>query len=399
MLDPVGDSVKFIRNISILSASMAVVPGVALGKAAAVSGESTTVLDPEPFTTTRANALGGALSTVADDLDALYYNPAGIGGLGLSNRSAKAPFVPGLYFPYVAESMNANAQSTQKQFNAKGAQNDAGAGAAIMDDNAGKRQYARVSFIPMGLMLGRTAIVPVIDHQIAAVPVVNSPGDVKIRYRTFSGFMIGSSVADNANRFSLGFSQAFGTIQETAGTFKYVDMVDVEKRKAIFAQNRDSYAAKSTNVGMTIRVPKSIAPTFSVVARNVGNTKNPSSDSSAEPLVYKEDLTTGFSISPQIGKNGRLNMMIEGGYLTQQSIPAKKKIRAGVELLLGGETDKSILGLRVGGNDAGASYGAHLNVGLIGLEAESHAVDIGIDNERLIERRSSAVISINVASF
>ncbi|MEI6399197.1 MAG: hypothetical protein WCO71_10535, partial [Pseudomonadota bacterium] len=61
--------------------------------------------------------------------------------------------------------------------------------------------------------------------------------------------------------------------------------------------------------------------------------------------------------------------------------------------------DKSILGLRVGGNDAGASYGAHLNVGLMGLEAESHAVDIGIDNERLIERRSSAVISINVASF
>jgi hypothetical protein len=268
-----------------------------------------------------------------------------------------------------------------------------------MDANAGKRQYARASFIPMGLMLGRAAIVPVIDHQIAAVPVVDSPGDVTMRYRTFSGLMLGTSVADNGNRFALGISQSFGTIQETAGTFKYVDTVDVEQRKAIFKESRKTYAAKSTNVGMTIRVPKSVTPTFSVVARNMGNTKNTSSDAATEPLVYKEDLTAGFSISPEIGKFGRINMLIEGGYLTQKSMAAKKKIRGGVELLLGGDTGHSVFGLRVGGNDAGASYGAHLNLGLIGLEAESHAVDIGIDNERLIERRSSAIIFINVASF
>jgi len=378
---------------------MAAAPDVVLGQTTVTTADSSTVLDPEPFTTTRANGLGGALSTIADDLDALYYNPAGIGGLGYSNRSPKAPFVRGLYFPYAGGSINANAQSTQKQFNAKGAQNDASAGSAVMDANAGKRQYARASFIPMGLLLGRTAIVPIIDHQIAAVPAVNSPGDVKMRYRTFSGMMLGTSVADNSNRFALGVSQAMGTIQETSGTFKYVDMVDVDKRKAILAQNRATYAAKSTNVGMTIRVPKSVTPTFSVVARNMGNTKNTSSETATEPLVYHEDLTAGFSISPELGKFARVNMLIEGGYLTQKSMAAKKKIRGGVELLLGGDTGHSVLGVRVGGNDAGASYGAHLNLGLIGLEAESHAVDIGVDNERLIERRGSAIIFINVASF
>ena len=38
-------------------------------------------LDPEPLVTPRANAFGGASRTVAGNVDALYYNPAGIGGM------------------------------------------------------------------------------------------------------------------------------------------------------------------------------------------------------------------------------------------------------------------------------------------------------------------------------
>ena len=65
-----------------------------------------TVLDPTPFTSTRANAMGGALSTIADDLDALYYNPAMIGGLGYDSQSNKKSAWQGLYFPYAGASIN-----------------------------------------------------------------------------------------------------------------------------------------------------------------------------------------------------------------------------------------------------------------------------------------------------
>ena len=380
-----------------LATGLLSVPDIVLGQIA--EENSDTVLDPEPFVTTRANALGGALSTVAGNLDALYYNPAGIGGLEGSKGSGKASAVHGVYFPYAGLSLNANALSTREQFNAKGAQNDANAGAAIMDANAGKRQYARASFIPLGLLMRRAAIVPMLDHQIAAVPVKDSPGDVKMRYRTFSGMMFGTSVADTSNRLSLGFSQTVGTIQETTGTFRYTEMADVDQRKSILAQDRKTYAAKSTNVGMTLRPTKSFAPAFSLVARNMGNTKNTASESGADPLVYNEDLTSGFSVSPRVGKLGHLNLMIEAGHLTQKSIPAQKKIRAGMELLLGGDTGKSTYSLRLGANNGGLSYGFHMNLGFIGVQAESHAVDIGINNERVIERRSSAVISVNLASF
>lgn len=369
-----------------------------LSAATYATEDSDTVLDPAPFATSRANAMGGALSTIANDLDAIYYNPAGLGGLGFDKSELKTPFIKSLVFPYSAVTLNDTANTVRKEFNAKGAQSDANAGSAILDANSGQRQYLRATFMPIGLLQGRTAILPTIDHQIAAVPVADSPGEVKLRYRTFSGVLLGTSVADYASRISIGISQSIGTIQETYGNFQYVDAVDVNARKEIYSANRKTYKAAATNIGMIIRPQRKLSPSFSVVARNMGNTKNRSSNSAYDPLIFEEDLTAGASISPKY-KKLHFNAIIEASHLTQKQIPAVKKIHAGLEMLVGGDTGKAPLGLRVGGTEAGVSYGAHVNLGLIGVEAESHATNIGLGGNRVIERRNSLVIFIDVGSF
>ena len=386
---------KTLVNIMAFSSFLSMQPRLI----AATAEESDTILDDAPFTTARANALGGALSTIAEDLDAIYYNPAGIGGLGFDSSPRKSPFTSTFVFPYAGVSMNQTADTIRKEFSAKGAQSDANAGAAIMDANAGKRQYLRATLMPMGFISGRIAFAPTIDHQIAAVPVPDNPGKVHMRYRTFSGTIIGSSVADYANRISLGVSQTIGTIQETDGAFDYLDFADVEKRKTVLGENRKTYTASTTNVGLTIRLPKKIAPTFAIVARNMGNTKNRATNPADEPLYFNEDLTAGASISPKLGKFGRLNVLVEASHLTQIHVPAIKKLHGGVELLVGGDTGHAPVGIRVGGNEAGISYGMHLNLELIGIEAESHAVNIGVNNNRVIERRTSFISYINIASF
>jgi hypothetical protein len=360
--------------------------------------ESDTVLDNAPFATARANAMGGALTTLADDLDALYYNPAGIGGLRFGQAESKTSLTRSLLFPYAAVTLNDTANTIRKEFNAKGAQSDANAGSAIMDANSGKRQYMRATYLPVGILMGRTAIAPVFDHQLAAVPVLDQPGDVKLRYRTFTGTMIGTSVSDYGHRLTIGLSQSIGTIQETYGTFQYTDAVDVNVRKEIFSENRKTYTAGSTNVGIILRPHKKFSPSFAIVARNMGNTKNRANNVTYEPLYFDEDLTAGASISPKY-KNLRMNAIFEVGHLTQKHIPAIKKIRGGLELLVGADHSKSPFGLRLGGTDAGLSYGAHVNLGLIGLEAESHATNIGLGNERVVERRTSLVFFVDVGSF
>jgi hypothetical protein len=386
--------IGFVRNLTMTLFFAAALAPVLV----AANEESDTVLDPAPFATARANAMGGALSTIANDLDALYYNPAGIGGMGFDKAELKTPFIKSLVFPYAAVTLNDTANTVRKEFNAKGAQSDANAGSAIMDANSGQRQYLRATFMPIGLLQGRAAIVPTQDHQIAAVPVPDSPGEVKLRYRTFSGIMVGTSVADYASRISIGISQSIGTIQETYGNFQYVDAVDVNARKEIYSANRKTYKAAGTNIGMVIRPQKKFSPSFSLVARNMGNTKNRPSNSAYDPLIFDEDLTAGASISPKY-KMIRLNAIVEASHLTQKHIAAAKKLHAGLEVLVAGDTSKAPLGLRVGGTEAGISYGAHVNLGLIGIEAESHATNIGLSGKRVIERRNSLVVFIDVGSF
>ena len=393
------DKIKILIGLGLWSATGSL--GFAQNSATApsTSAATQTVLDATPWTSTRANAMGGALSTLADDLDALYYNPAMIGGLGFDGQSGKKPAWNGLYFPYAGVSINENGSKTRTEFNAKGAQNDAAAGAAILDANAGKRQYARATFVPIGLLLGRAAIVPMIDHQIAAVPSTETPGEVLMRYRTVTGAVMGASIADQQNRFSLGLSQTMGTIEETYGSFQYIDIAEANDRKTVMAKNRKTYAAKSVHAGLTMRIPKAMVPTFSIVARDIGNTRNSASDSAQEPLVYDEDITTGVSISPLLSRNARMNIILETGYLTQKHLAAKKKGRVGFEIMLFGTNADAPLGLRAGANEAGLCYGANINLGLLGASYESHATDIGANNERVIERRQSYSAYINVASF
>ena len=375
-------------------------PGMIVAQTTSTSStpNAKTTLDPAPWASPRAEGMGGALSTVADDLDAVYYNPAGIGGQTFEGRPVKTPWLRRLIFPRMGATANQNAIKLNEEFKASGAQNDAQAGAAILNTHEGDRQYARVSASPIGLILGRVALVPAFDQQIAAIPQGDNNSDVEFRYRTFSGAWVGSSVTDAKGHLSLGVSTQLGTIEETTGTSPYVDMVDVSKRKSILKNAKKTYKAKGSNIGLTWRVPHSWSPTLAIVSRNVGSTKNPSTDHANEPLRIQEDVTAGFGLSPVMSW-GQINWVVEAGYLTDKNTAARKKLRSGIELLIGGQGSLAVVGLRAGATEAGASGGLSVNLGILGIEASTHAVDVGVDNERVIEQRYSGTVSIDVASF
>lgn len=359
-----------------------------------------TMLDPAPWVSPRASGMGGALSTTAENIDAMYYNPAGIGGQTYGGKSDKEPFVRQVVFPRIGLSLNSNASRLNNEFTSSGARTNAEAGAMQIKDHEGERQYARASFTPVGLFLGRIGVVPVVDQQIAAIPQNTDNSDIEFRYRSFSGALIGSSVTDTKGVVSLGVSTQVGTISETYGTIPYTDMVDVTKRNAFMKDSEKVYQAKAMHAGAIIRAPNKWSPSLAVVARDAGSTQNAAQKGTTEPLITQEDLTAGFGLSPQIGKWGRFNLTLESGYLTAVHMAASKKLRMGMELLIGHSQDsRALFGVRAGGTSAGASFGAHINLGLIGFEVSSYAVDIGVDNERVLERRNAATAYVDVASF
>ena len=78
-----------------------------------------TTLDPAPWVSPRASSMGGALSTSADNMDAMYYNPAGIGGQIYGGKPDKTALVQQVIFPRLGMTMNDNASKLNDEFSSK----------------------------------------------------------------------------------------------------------------------------------------------------------------------------------------------------------------------------------------------------------------------------------------
>lgn len=358
------------------------------------AAEAQTVVDDSPFATARAAAMGGAISPLADGPGAYYYNPAGIGWV--QDRKSQS-LVRQLHFPYVGVSFNENSRNLYDDFEEEGARSDPIIGSAVVDAHAGKRQYARVSLLP-NVVLGRLMVGGLVDQQLAAVPT-GTDGVIDTRYVQSSGVVFGTSASDPKGRLSLGVSSGMISRTDVKGNFLYTDMADTATRKQVLADSTEKYSGTPINAGLVWRLSPKGNPSISVAMRDLGGTTYSNSSADGEDLVIKEDMTIGFGLSPNLGKWGQLNLALEGGRLSDGEVAINKKTRVGLELTLGGKGSAALLALRSGYNYAGASYGASINLGLLGMQYSNHAEDIGIGNRRVIERRSTAIFTVNVAEY
>lgn len=357
--------------------------------------ELTTVLDDSPIMSPRAAGMGGALSALADGNDAAYYNPAGIGGIHYGKKKPKK--ARQFYFFHGGLSQNKNSQELGKEFRKEGAAKDATIGSAVLDAHAGERQYARAALFP-NFGYSRFIIGPIADIQMAAIPQGEDTDLVDLHYQERSGVAFGASFTDPKERLYLGFFSSYLNIKDVNGEFLYTDVAEKERRKAAIKDFTNKYSGVANNVGLLWRIAKPATPSLAIVARNVGDTHYNKTKGDGENLVVKQDLTVGFAVSPPLGKIGFYNFTVEGAKLSDKNTAVKRKWKTAMEFTFGGRGTHAILGIRGGYNHAGASFGSHLNIGLLGFQYANFAEDIGIENNRVIERRQNFLFSIDLAN-
>ena len=362
--------------------------------------EVKTVLDDAPFVSVRAAGMGGALSTLADGIHAPFYNPAGIGGIHWGRR--KAPIVRQLHFPYLGFAANENATELNREFKANEDSTNRIIGKAIVDANAGKRQYARASGL-VSLVVSRLTFLQYQDSQIAAFRKSDeTDGEISAAIRNQSGTGFGFSISDSKETLYLGAFSSFNYRRVFSGDFNYDQLVRQEERKAFFVPKQKKYTGMSSNAGMIWVMGNYGRPSLALVSKNLGGALYHYEGDSAlvtpeeKTIEDKENITLGFSLSPKVGKHGAFNFIIEGQHLMEKEIALNKKFRTAVELNLGGFGSEALFGVRAGYNLAGASLGFSLNLDLVQFEFASLAEDIGIDNRHVVERRNMGVFSVNV---
>lgn len=397
---------RIMTRIGFVLAALQVTPGLAFGQDETTeptidtstlepSEDFVSVIDEDPIPSPRGAGMANALSTTSDDLDAAFHNPAGIGGLNLNKKSNN--WVRKLYFPWSSISANRNSSELYQDVKKEGGSTDSTIGKAIIDAHAGERQYARASVVA-GMVIGRTMVVPFTDMQVAATSHGEGSNLVDMRYASTAGVGAGFSAQDKDGRFSLGYFGYTAKRAETYGTFLYDDVIDAERRKEVIKDNTVNYTGTGHNAGFIWKMGKNASPSLGVAMKNAGDTKF-KAQKGGEDLVVKQDLSVGFSVSPQLGKASWANLVLEATDLTEPEVSLVEKYRLGTELLLDGFGSYATFGLRAGYQYAGPSAGFSLNLGLVGLEASVYSVDVGAGNEKVPEQRGVVAIYVNVADF
>lgn len=368
-----------------------------VAEAAAIEPNPTvnSVIDEGPFPLPRTAGMGGAISPVADDLDAALGNPAGIGGMRWGK--AKLPWIRKLYFPRLGAAANNESQQLSEEVRSSNAMSDKEVGRAIVDAHGGKRQYARAN-IATGLVLGRTILLPFTDHQIAATARGQGSDLIDLRARSLTGAGFGFSATDPAESFALGYFGYGGQRSEAQGAFLYQDFTDRELAAKSLKEKQTNYTGSSHNAGLRFRLHKRWEPTLAIVGKDIGDSRW-AAEAGKEDLVVKQDAVVGFSLSPPVGKTSHLHVVLEAFRLLDPDTSLTKKYRAGFEWSLGGFGSHATLALRGGVAQSGGSAGLQLNLGLIAIEAATEAVDIGAGNQKVIEQRYLGVFHVNVAEF
>ena len=359
--------------------------------------EEKTLLHDNLWTSARAAGTGGALAGLADGMDAPYYNPAGIGGLHTSKKESNKA-IRFIGFPYGGVAVGENSVALNKEFSST---DEAGADPvvtrAVLDAHEGNRQYARFSLVP-AFVVSRFMVAYIYDSQIAAIGLQDGSGLIRTAQMETSGLGAGFSATDPDGKFYIGAFAASLEKTTLQGDLSFNQIADPVTRKDVIKDAKKKYKGTAAHAGILWRIAKKAKPSLGLVVRNAGDSKYESSDPSEDAMVVEEDVALALTISPQLGKWGFFSFSLEGDHLTDHKMAVKKKLKAGMEMTIGGLFGNSSgFGLRAGYNVAGASYGFHANLGLVGIALSSYAEDIGLENKQMVERRYVGVASVNVA--
>jgi hypothetical protein len=357
------------------------------------NADARTALDDAPFTLVRSSAVSGANTSSTVGLESVYQNPAAIGSTpGFTPPGA----IRQLQFPFAAISVNANTRELRNDFSTQGGASHSAIGQAIVNAHAGRRQFARASIVP-NIVMQRVAVVPFLDQQLAAVPT-NQDDLVDVQSRTTAGFGVGSSVSDEGERLSLGVFLSHVQTTEIKGMVPYADMVVADRRSQALSDLTRRYSGVRSNIGLQYRPRKDDLLTFAVVARDVGQSTLSSSNSD-DTLVFKENLGIGMTFQPKSRANFSYLVTIQADALTQMDLAVIRKPRLAAEVFYSLDGRRPLLSLSAGASYAGASLGMNLDFGLLAFQISSYATDVGIGNNRLIERRMDFAATVELVEL
>lgn len=322
----------------------------------------------------RAMALGNAYTSLVEDDEALFYNPAGIAKNGgvfwkLADPRGALSSVDALTQYADLSDATQFASTLQNLY-----------GEPIYLQGGGKTAVS-IPFFMAAYYVDIDASI-MADNPVSPTLDVSFIKDTGIAFGT--GFPIGpfiqyGVVLKKITREGARNSYGPSVIADIAAGNSDPDV--------IFEDLLHKGTGYAMDMGWNFTFPAPVQPTFSFVWKNMGNTKFTPAEGSPAPPTEKQEWILGSSIMVDLGLI-HIAPSLDFKHINDTDEQLGKKVHMGVEVGL------PLLDLRVGLNQGYLSYGAGIDLGFMQIDAASWGTEVGGYPGQLESRRFMIQASI-----
>ncbi len=378
---------------------------------------------PEHYTSPRAEGMGNAFTSIANDENSVWTNPAGLCRI---RKPRSKDFLHAARFPNIAVGANSKAQtfyqdimSAEDAISDSIAENDAELG-------AGGTLWAGSSVFPNLIVdINRTPVLAggYSFNRNAVYVTSDAPESAQIESVSDFGGILAISLPNRTNLFSVGASVRYVerfAWEETVPTDELADSAALQER---FQAGYNQTTGYGLDVGMIYTMADFWYPTFGISVLDVPlgckeKYLNPFSkmretvcgtvfsgtfyNEDAVSMVDATDVRVGFSIMPRLARGVSLRLAADAHHIpintgTQvyglQGIEVSKLIHGGAELFLGNPLAQSNFSLRAGARQGFWTAGASMSFAYMLLEVATYGVDVSSTSKAVEDRRTLANFS------
>ncbi|APJ02424.1 hypothetical protein [Silvanigrella aquatica] len=357
----------------------------------------------------RPLGMGNAFVGVADDENALFDNPAGIGYTDHRNKSKS--IVKNASFPDITISTNAyTAGLINDYFNSYQFPSNI-IGQSVADANKNQVVFVRASLFP-NLVIGHFQIGYLADSYISGYTTdLNSPktsaystSSNPLTYdRTFTVFnqdqygpVAGFSLPLLKNLI-IGFGTRFMVRETVSNTIEGNSngLITQSSQNAESSLNHTDGLAFDS--GILIPFQNSWNPKIGISFLDMGDTIYNATNSSSVNEIVRMNTRAGFSINPNLGKNVGALISIEEERINDPRVNDRDKIRAGCELSFGSYTGADApVSIRAGYGMQTFSAGISLNIIFATLDVATYGETVPLSNGSITDRRYVARLTVDL---
>jgi hypothetical protein len=373
-----------------------------------VYSDSSILIPPLPiYLGARPLGMGDAFVAVADDENAIFHNPAGIGSNNLKSKS----ILKSASFPNISFSSNSFTSDLLVNYFNSYEYPSSIINKAVTNRDSSNIVFTRLSLFP-NVVIGRLQLGVLVDSYVNGYTTIlnstqtsaYSTSITPLTYdRTFTlisrdqyGPVIGFSYPFS-RRIILGLGSRFMQRSTKMNTIEANQYGAIDASNKASDKNVNFTYGFAFDTGIILPIQDSINTKIAFSFLDVGDTTYKAASSTSNNEVEKMNIKGGLSISPEISKNVGTIFSIEEERINDPRVDDRNKLRAGCEFSFGEKTGANApFSARLGYGMQTFSAGMSIYILFANLEIATYGESVPINNGYVIDRRYITKLTVDL---